>query len=499
MLTSGDWVTPTLNGLKYFEKPPLQYWATAAIYAAFGVHEWTARLWAAALAFLCIPLVYFFARGIGYPQSTAAVAAALLALNPYYLLIGQLNLLDQGFTFFLTAAVFSFVIALRELPSSWRSRSWMLVTWAALALAILSKGIVALLLAGATLVAYLALTRDLAILKRLQLAVVIPLFLLIVTPWFYLVQSRNPGFLQFFFVREHFERFFTNVHQRVGPLWYFVPLLAIALLPVIGNWRDWRLSRIEGKMTPGQFRPEIFLLLWCAVVFAFFSLSHSKLPSYLMPVMPALAIVLARVTAAKASAYFRAKWVSIGSIVVLAVALLVAGSKLLGNVPLQGIATTIAIAMTCVAYLAIDRVFNHRSPDHRWLGLAATSIACYQLLALSFVASFPARSTQVLASQVKPELSPDSHVYSVGQYRHSLAFYLHRPLEVYDYSGELDFGMREAGIDPARMNREQFLSHWERDVHAIAFIAPNLFRDLIAAGMPGRVLARDSESVVVAR
>src|SRR3569832_1312637 len=107
MVASGDWVTPTLDGFKYFEKPPLQYWATAALYSTFGVHEWTARLWSAALAFLCIPLAYAFARRLGHGADTALIAAALLAINPYFALVGQLDLLDTGFTFFLSAALFS--------------------------------------------------------------------------------------------------------------------------------------------------------------------------------------------------------------------------------------------------------------------------------------------------------------------------------------------------------------------------------------------------------
>jgi len=262
MVASGDWVTPRLNGLRYFEKPPLQYWATAALYMVFGVHEWTARLWSASLAFLCIPMVFAFARRIGYSPETAVIAAALLAVNPYFALMGQLNLLDQGFTFFLSAAVFSFVIAQRESLEPRRSRTWMLLTWTSLALAILSKGIVTLVLAGATLGLYMIVTRDASRLRRLNLALGIPLMLLIAVPWFWAVQSRNPDFLQFFFVHEHLQRYFTTVHERVQPFWFFFPIVLLALLPLIGNWRSWRLADIESAKAPGEFRAEIFLLLW---------------------------------------------------------------------------------------------------------------------------------------------------------------------------------------------------------------------------------------------
>ena len=279
MVANGDWVTPTLNGLKYLEKPPLQYWATAVFYSVFGVHEWTARLWATSLAFLCIPLVFLFARRIGYSSDTSVIAAALLASNPYFVLTGQLNLLDQGFTFFLSTAIFSFVIAQHEQIDLRTSRNWMLVTWVSLALAVLSKGIVTLVLAGATLIVYVAITRQISLFKRLHIAVGLPTFLAIVLPWFLLVQRQNPEFLQFFFVREHFERFLTVVHNRAEPFWYFLPILLVALLPVIANWRHWSLARIERERATGEFRVELFLIVWCVVVVALFSISQSKLAS----------------------------------------------------------------------------------------------------------------------------------------------------------------------------------------------------------------------------
>ena len=109
MVAAGDWITPRLNGLKYFEKPPLQYWATAASYSVFGLSEWTARLWTVGLGFLCLPMVFgwtarLYGRGAGF----AAVAA--LAVSPYFELIAHLNLLDAGFAFWLAGAVFAFTL-----------------------------------------------------------------------------------------------------------------------------------------------------------------------------------------------------------------------------------------------------------------------------------------------------------------------------------------------------------------------------------------------------
>ena len=155
MLASGDWVTPRFDGLKYFEKPPLQYWATAAVYAAFGLSEWSSRLWAFALAFACLPLTFgWVARLYGHGSALAALTA--LSVSPFFLVIAHLNLLDGAFTFWLSAAVFSFTLAQCAAPASASERRWMLAAWAAAALAVLSKGIVVGVLFGAALILYTA-------------------------------------------------------------------------------------------------------------------------------------------------------------------------------------------------------------------------------------------------------------------------------------------------------------------------------------------------------
>ena len=93
----------------------------------------------------------------------------------------------------------------------------------------------------------------------------------------------------------------------------------------------------------------------------------------------------------------------------------------------------------------------------------------------------------------------DARLYSVGQFRHSLVFYLRRPLDVYEYDGELEFGLRQAHGTIAGRDRENFLEHWQKETNAIAFIEPRIYDALSAAGMPGRIVARDDNSIVVAR
>src|SRR5262249_41613273 len=109
MVASGDWVTPRLNGLKYFEKPPLQYWATAVFFSVFGLHDWAARLWSALAAIGGVFLVFVSGRKLFSPAA-GALGALVLAGSPIYVLLAQINTLDMGLTFFLTAAIFAFAL-----------------------------------------------------------------------------------------------------------------------------------------------------------------------------------------------------------------------------------------------------------------------------------------------------------------------------------------------------------------------------------------------------
>src|SRR3954447_15811124 len=148
MLVSGDWITPRLNGLKYFEKPPLQYWATAASFALFGEDEWTARLWTAVTGFLGVLFLVFAGNRLG-PPGAGSIAGLVLASSCAYFLSSQYLTLDMAVTFFMSAALLAFVLAHQGAPPV--KRAWMLLAWAAMACAVLTKGLVGIVLPGMVL------------------------------------------------------------------------------------------------------------------------------------------------------------------------------------------------------------------------------------------------------------------------------------------------------------------------------------------------------------
>jgi 4-amino-4-deoxy-L-arabinose transferase-like glycosyltransferase len=181
MVASGDWTTPRLNDIKYFYKPPLQYWATATAFTVFGEHHWTARLWPALTGFAGILLAAFTAGRLFSPTA-GIISGAVLAGSVLWNVIGHANTLDMGVSFFLAAAVFAACLA-ESLPAA-ESRRWLDGAWVLLALAVLSKGLIGLVLPAATVIVYMLWQRDWGFLWRLRPFRGLALLLAITAPCF---------------------------------------------------------------------------------------------------------------------------------------------------------------------------------------------------------------------------------------------------------------------------------------------------------------------------
>lgn len=291
MFVTGDWITPRYNGYKYFEKPPLQTWLNALTFAWFGIGEWQARLYTAVASFAGILLVGYTGARLFNPLS-GFLAAVVLASAPYWNLMGHFNALDMGLAFWMALSLCSLLLAQRPGLRPAAARGWMWACWAAMAFAVLSKGLVGLILPGAVLVLYTLIARDWALWKRLYLVSGLVIFFAIVTPWFVLVQQRNPEFFNFFFIVQQFRRYLTPEQNRPGPLYYFVPVLLVGFLPWLSvAWQSIR-HALRMPRQPNGFSPMLVLLIWSAFIFLFFSASHSKLISYVLPVAPALALII---------------------------------------------------------------------------------------------------------------------------------------------------------------------------------------------------------------
>lgn len=492
MVASGDWITPRLDGLKYFEKPPLQYWATAALYEVFGLNEWTARAWPVALSFLCLIMCVAWAQRV-FGRDAALGVLVFLGTSPLFVLVGHLNVLDGGFTCWLTAAILGFTLAQLAPMSSREERNWMLLSWVAAALAVLTKGIVVGVLAGLSLAIYSIMERDGRIWRRLHVGIGLPLFLLIAAPWFVVVSLRDPEFLRFFFLHEHFARFLTTVHERTEPWWYFIPITIAAVLPWV--W-ELKASISRGwlrRNSTSAFESLRFLSIYAAVILVFFSLSQSKLPAYVLPLVPALAIILGPHVRDRLGSWRRAGWITASLIGAIALGLSIS-LRDRPDIPRSWIQGWGLLA-TAVAVIAAAAMRHAHAGTRNAVLLTAGSMLAWQCL---MVAYGGARSGRALVEQFRSQLSAETALYSVGQYRQSIPPYLGRTVTLVDYTGELQFGIQQ---EPHRnsLTLETFQQRWRQEHDAIAIVEPAQWESLAREGLPGHVIASDHRSVVVRR
>ncbi len=502
MLVTGDWVTPRYNGYKYFEKPPLQAWATAAAFQMFGIGEWQARLWTALTGFFTILLIGFTGARI-YNARAGWLASAVLASSPMWVISGHFNSLDMGLSAFLVAALCSLLLA-QTSQNKHSCRNWMWACWAFMGLATLSKGVIGVAIPAMVFIAYSISTWDWKIWTRLRIFSGSILFLAITAPWFLLVSQRNPEFLEFFFIHEHLQRFTQDAHSRTGPIYYFVPLLLVGILPwflqipgaVIEAWRERR----------REFSAGWLLVCWFVVIFAFFSVSRSKLPGYIIPIFPALALLIGNRLD---------QLLGHTNSMTLAWKLQALGFALLG----------------CVGFFFLDAIGKQARPDEieayaqyaYWVISALLVLIIFSAFAawqsarngiqsiVSFACGFflcaiiagtghetlgRAVSGIDLVERVKASVPAKINFYSVRLLDHTVPFYLGRTMIMVEYPDELEFGVNQ---EPALWmpTLDAFIARWQEDQTAYALMVPEQFDALKAQNFPMQEVDRDSRRVIV--
>jgi 4-amino-4-deoxy-L-arabinose transferase-like glycosyltransferase len=292
MLVRQDWVTPVLYGHPWLEKPPLYYWCAILSYkAAGGVSDWAARLPSAILCSLMIFFIYVWTRH--FRRGVQLDAALITAASAMVIGFGRSASTDMPLTAMFTAAMLCWY--------GWHSsqdRGWLLGFYLFCGLATLAKGPVAIVLAALIIVAFAALRRDRRLLLRTLWPAGMVLYLVVTLPWFIAVQRANPEFFRVFFLQHNLERYTTDLYRHHQPFWYYLPVALLALVPwivfviaaVVDAARDWRFST---EQPPGAEDLRTFLTLWLLLPIVFFSFSQSKLPGYILPSIPAGAILLA--------------------------------------------------------------------------------------------------------------------------------------------------------------------------------------------------------------
>ncbi|MBU9309684.1 glycosyltransferase family 39 protein [Burkholderia multivorans] len=504
MFVTGDWITPRYNGYKYFEKPPLQTWLNALTFAWFGIGEWQARLYTALASFGGVLLVGFTGARLFNPLS-GFLAAVVLASSPYWNLMGHFNALDMGLAFWMALSLCALLLAQRPGLRPAAVRGWMWLCWAAMAFAVLSKGLVGVILPGAVLVLYTLIARDWALWKRLYLVSGLVIFFAIATPWFVLVQQRNPEFFNFFFIVQQFRRYLTPEQNRPGPFYYFVPVLLVGFLPWLSvAWQSVR-HALRMPRQPNGFSPMLVLLIWSAFIFLFFSASHSKLISYVLPVAPALALIIGAYLPLLGADRFRRHL--LGYLVFFVAAafgiifLAYQGDARTPNALYRAFQIWLYVGLAIAAVLTLVAAWlNRRTGVTAALAAFGAAWLIFGTIGGTGHDEFGRYSSgALLAPAVRAELAklpPDTPFYSIEMLDHTFPFYVGHTTIMVHRQDELAFGI---SVEPNKWvpTVDEWIARWKQDTHALAIMPPGEYDALVKQQVPMRVIARDNRRVIV--
>lgn len=503
MIVSGNWIEPRLDFLKYYEKPPLTYWITAVSFRLFGLGETAARIGPVIAALVLLAGTWFLGRTL-YDERTANIAALALALSPLTWVTGRLLLTDIFLAAGVVWAVAGYVMAAEGRRTRASIMGGMAIAGAAFAAAWLAKGPVGLVIPLLGIVPYRLLGgRDAGVGARGWL-VAAGVFVLLGVPWFVAIGLRDPSFTEFFFFQEHVLRYFTPKSRRQQPWYFYLLVLLVGLFPgsVLVPWAS---SRIWPGLRPRsrEDRGSCLLVSLGLLTVLLFTLSHSKLATYVLPVAPAFALLIGRsirtvlwpngdaarpvsgnvsVREAPRSEYTispavperisgpavtrcgRIPWglrasLAVGAAMCLAGA---AGTAWFARHPLPPLepglylySLAALLGLMGIAFAVCSWTGSRWALSRALMAIAGMAFVCLLCVADVLERLDPLHSVKPAALFVRARAGPDDLIASYGAVIHGLTFYAERRTAIIGGAGELTFGARRGAHEGWVMPRDQ--------------------------------------------
>jgi len=423
MAASNDYVLPHLDGLPYLDKPVVYFAAAALAMEVLGPTETAARLPAYLFTLATMVIVIAFARR-RWGADAGWLAGLAVATMPLVMAYARATIFDSALAFCTTAAILAF----------WDERP--VLAWAAIGLGALTKGPVAMLIPLATAVPHALLTGR--PLRRLFPWLGLGAFAVIALPWFIAVSARIPEFPHYVFVRETLERVTTTRFHRTAPVWYYLPIVPIAafpwIVPALARVKDWRWAWLARRVNPNAGEA-LFLACWVLGPLAFFTLNQSKLPQYVLPLMPAFALAAARLIARDGFSVAGRVYAALAAVLGVALASLTLWLPApIALTPAERAAippTALALGIALVVSAALVRLAVRRSQPM----LGATGYAIVVMtIALAAEPVLAAvgddRSAATLAQVIRNTQPPGTRVLGIAAFPPSLPFYLGETVDV---------------------------------------------------------------------
>jgi len=419
MAATNDYVLPRLDTLPYLDKPIVYFAAEAAAMEVLGPTETAARLPALLFTFATAAVLWWFGRR-WWGDEEGLIAAIVFLSMPLTLAFSRTVIFDSALAFFIVVAICAFWLAVEE------DRRWAILAWAAIAFGVLTKGPVAIILPLFAAVPYaFRRKRPGAIWSLLGFVA----FVAIIAPWVWGVMRVVPDFLQYVFVTETAQRLTTGALKRTGPPWYFIPYLAGGALP----WSIVAFGALRKDGDDPERMKRFYLLLWILVPFIFFSISQSKRPQYIVPVMPAIALLVARAwTLRRAIIATRvaAAVLAFAGVVLVAAPVFMHRARMKPEVSIAAHDVAVPLGSCCIIGGVLALIFIARD---RRIALAALSLPIIAIPAIAnplMLGIGEVRSAKSLVAAIASRVTPQTRIIGVEAFTGSMAFYLRRPIVI---------------------------------------------------------------------
>lgn len=457
MITRHDFLTPYLNGLKYFEKPPLFYWLESIAISLGGLNLWSLRSINVILGLSGCLLTYAVARKL-YSRTTGLLAALILATSTLYFVMAHMVSLDLPVTVFFTTAMYLFLLGIQNN----KVNSYYILGCASFAaLAVLTKGLIGLLFPGLVIGLWIISSSKWRLISQLPIISAIILFLAIAAPWHILISLKHPEFFNFYFIQQHFYRYATTSIGHIQPVWFFIPNLIAGFFPWIAFlpqtfWYNWQVTSNKSINR--------FLMIWACSIFIFFSYSKSKLIPYILPIFPALAILTANYIQSCLNK-MPGKGIRWGSIIVFLLSIIIAYTFINFALTATLLQPTSAKLWLCLsAYLLVigmsaAGIYAYKSTQTS-ISITIISAALFLLTAYAAIPGIDTRTIRPLANIIKPVLKTEDTVVTYNQYYQDLPFYLQRHVNVLNWRNELTFGMNHQADHDWLIDDDEFWKMW---------------------------------------
>lgn len=482
MVLSGDYITPHFDYMPYFEKPVFEYWATALAMNLFGFQEFTGRVLPALSGLGTVFLAYALGKRM-YDRRTGIMAAIILATSALNLVVASIGVTDMALTFFIDACFVSFYFFERT-----EKKRYLLLFYAAMGCGMLTKGLIAIVFPFGIIFWYALATKRPRLFLKLFYLPGILLFCAVAIPWYYLVCQANPDFFYFFFIREHFLRFATKMHSRFHPWYYFVPFLLGGLTPWTGFLLTF-LSKHGIIRQPGTQRHKqdmLLLVLWAGLIYLFYSVSDSKLPTYILPCWLPLSVLLA---ASLERCREVGSWLchSFAVNAALCLSFTAAGIGVLMFTDYLTVADFLhsgglIIGSLCLGTLVAIWIWHH----YRSFVAVFCVLSCmaygFALGAHQVQGQMHNHQTAYYVSQQIKDLhvSNSTPIIMYGQFMPGLVYYLDRPIAAANYGGELEFGIQHSNRSDMYYGSDDLAKLWQSDEKAIVVVHPKERDELLS-------------------